>query len=884
MKQLLVTLAAASIFTAIAFRADSAEEEAPQLPLHEWAAVPGDSRGYVLSLPVYVSSRGQVLHWGQPIGRERHNAVLAFDAASGMWTPDSPSAPANELDKEESGFASNGAPRPFAVSNGACFIPKRNEIIFGGTLAYHVETRKWRDLKPTWILGGKAYRDVRPVTALSYCYDPAGDRLIAFPHHGILGTFETVDQVGGPEMARLPGGHRVLGHYGTLVYDFKDNTWRQIGDELGEEPVRDARRTLMAVAEKIGRASDAAHSLRRKRDVAMPDSIVTDLREAVRALPAVDLPSETAQRIAAIRKLLEEGATAAAAGGWDAVVDACGKALWSLDSTLDAPLSVEPPARTGTQMIYVPSRRVVVMFGGQTGIARYDLHPPRGNGDQPGALSDTWIFDCEMNQWRDVSKSRRPPETVWPRTVYDPASGRVLLVRRDAIWGFDLEREEWSLLLEPKWPGDVARFSTYAFSNTIEEVALDEKRGTLMLLQPDQRQSGRRVGGNAQQTFRMRLDLARAEPRPIESEWRAPPPIAPHEVPEDDPAIVAKLKELPANVWVDSGADPTPPNKGYTNAACDPVRGHVYFFGGGHGDYQINDVAIYSPGANRWAFAPGDNNDWIPPSGWDGWCMGLRGGANAGHQRNYYCALDGRMYKGVGTCTARWPWKGADRDDTPRFAYFYDVDRRGVWRTQPVARVDRDSEAPGIYGWPHMATPDGRVVGFGGRMEPYNGRFSDHVNFFSYDIHTRELTLRSVPKPYPSATTECRPFCFLPDKGEQGSVFVLEPGEVCRSWLYDIAANEFRRLNPANEPSAAKQLTVEYLLGQNAVFALVERKQWVYSFARNQWAELPVRSNGREVRFAGPYAQCVYSAKYGVLVNLPATQLMRPDVEAIEWD
>jgi hypothetical protein len=83
--------------------------------------------------------------------------------------------------------------------------------------------------------------------------------------------------------------------------------------------------------------------------------------------------------------------------------------------------------------------------------------------------------------------------------------------------------------------------------------------------------------------------------------------------------------------------------------------------------------------------------------------------------------------------------------------------------------------------------------------------------------------------------------------------------------------------------------TVEYIDGQNAVFAAVgANEQWGYSFKENSWAPLPMDGDDSKMGFAGPYAQTVYSAKYGVLVNLGAasrgTALMRPDFSRVKWE
>jgi len=70
---------------------------------------------------------------------------------------------------------------------------------------------------------------------------------------------------------------------------------------------------------------------------------------------------------------------------------------------------------------------------------------------------------------------------------------------------------------------------------------------------------------------------------------------------------------------------------------------------------------------------------------------------------------------------------------------------------------------------------------------------------------------------------------------------------------------------------------------QDAVFAVINRnQQWVYSFQKNTWAELPVA--GAKVPFARPYGQVVYCAKYGVLVcPRGGTFIIRPDVGRAKW-
>ena len=220
-------------------------------------------------------------------------------------------------------------------------------------------------------------------------------------------------------------------------------------------------------------------------------------------------------------------------------------------------------------------------------------------------------------------------------------------------------------------------------------------------------------------------------------------------------------------------------------ASVDPVRSLVCYFGGGHSSNQFNDVAVYAVGANRWLHTAGEANDWVPPVGWGGLTMGLHGGPHAHHQRNTYVALDGRVWRSVGTGSRRWSPE-AEKRARPRYAWFWDIDRGGVWRMQKIAKVTLGEGVPGTWGQPHVVDPAGQVG------------------------------------------------------------------------------------------------TVLYLQDQNAVFAPAGRdQQWVDSFDENTWARLPVQ--GELSRFDPVYAQMVYVPEYGVLVNLPKMEIMRPEVSKANW-
>ena len=278
----------------------------------------------------------------------------------------------------------------------------------------------------------------------------------------------------------------ISAHLGTLVYSFQDNTWRRVGHTFGSEQVRKAREALLDLIGKVSRATDSAWALRRRKDATRPEEVSRTFAQAVTALDAIPLIGAAKPLVAQAGLSLKEAAAASAAGNWDVALAVGGRVLRVLDEVLDKPLRVEPPPRCGTPLVYDPKNRVIVMFGGHSGLVRHDLWAPGQGPGGPGRLNDTWLYDCRTQQWRDVAQPRRPPATLWPKLVYDPASGLVLLVTWEAtlwddkaprtvtLWGFDAAKTEWLQFDRQPWPGPVCATRHGA---SLAEVALDECAG-----------------------------------------------------------------------------------------------------------------------------------------------------------------------------------------------------------------------------------------------------------------------------------------------------------------------------------------------------------------------------------------------------------------------
>ncbi len=853
---------------------------------NQWVQLPDTLNGHWGNPMVWSPTRKQLLHYTA-------FDVKAFDAKKGIWKKDYPwpgdkgfglvSIHDNNRGVSYKGtglMTPSGVPCPAHTANGLTWDNKRNQMVLvmhGLMATYDPTSKKWAKLDCETDLYGKKVPGAPRVYAPGICYDPLNDEIVMFPHWGVQNS----------GLKNVTG--EVSGHHGTLLYSFKDNCWTRAGDRFAAPKVVAARGQVLKLCKQLSTVLDKLYVARRRPELVNPAEIVTLLKALTQATEEagkdalLDTSSVATSLTSANDQIQKRALNEALASG--------SVALRTLRTLLDSnPLGIEPPPRCGTPLIYDPALKGIVMFGGQGALRRCDLSPPKSKGGQPGAYNDTWIYDCATRRWRELPCNTRPPTTVWPQVVRDPVSKKMVLVTGTSRWGgedgkltlwtLDPATSTWNDCGTQPVPGKLLpRTNWTGWGYPTFELGLDPLARLLVVTGS--------VGSYRNLkpiNFGLRLNVATLTAKPAPA-WKAVP-IKPQVIPVADPSWVAKLKALPANTWTSTGKNAAQPHRDWGNAACDPTDGNVYFFGGGHSTYQGREVAIYAVGANQWVFGTGGHNDHTPPVGWGGIHMDFYGCPAASHQRNSYVALDGRMYKDIGAGTMRPRYRNpAMATKGPRSSLFYDVLRGGVWRHPDVAKVNWGAGIPGTYGAVHLAAGDGRVMGFGGELEPYNGRTSiGSVTFASLDIYSNSLTVNKVPKPHPGWVGECRPFCFVPDEGKQGRIFFYEfrKDGGHGTWIYDIAANAFTNLKPHKQPGGLPN-TVVYLPDQKAVFAVINNtQQWVYSFKRNTWAPLPLKGAG-QIKFQRPYAQTVYSAKYGVLVNLPATKVMRPEVSAIVW-
>jgi hypothetical protein len=867
---------------------------AGEVSVNKWTRLPGSfPGGYNYSAIVYAADRGQLLHWGAV----RHardikagNDVRAFDASALKWDSDYSSDPKQTWGI--TGGGSGGATsycgkgrmlasgRPYAamIVNAVCYDTKRKQVVYsmpGLMAAYDPATKKWRDMKATTELHGKKLPGGPPVYGPGMCYDPLNDEIVMFPQFGAQSS----------DMRAATG--RISAHLGTIRYSFKTNTWKRVASELGTPETKKARKAVIDLLARISRALDEIWAAKRKQDKSALTAAGKKLNDCSAECGKLKLGAKVATALKA--------AAAGACANPAAALKSGSEAVWALEGLLREQLAVEPTVRSVAPMVYDAKNKCIVMFGGDSGRIRTDLATRAEHIAGDRRLNDTWLYDCKTRQWKNVSKPQRPPRQQAPNLVYDPDSGLSLLVtltgnrwnkripRKITLWSFDAAKRQWALRTEQDWDGEITDWYS---------AGLDAKKKLLVICQTSKAD---------QVSWAMKLNVKSMASKPAPA-LKILPPETPTAIPPDDPAWTAKLKSLPANKWIGAKPSREASRRDWGNIACDPVRGWLVFFGGGHSTYQGTDVVIYVLGANKWVHQAGGHNDSVPRVGWGGYHMGARGSTNAGHMRNQYVAIDGRMYvnSGYGSQLKPRTYGSSLRifteteivslPDKP-YAWFYDVDRGGVWRqlsTEIEGELPKPSRGrrPGL---PMVVDARGKVYS----IRLTGQRYSNVTNgafFTGYDIYKRKTMLRPIPKPWPARPPESRPFCMLPDKNQIFFQDCDPKKKLFRTWVYDIKTNRFIDLKAANQPQGTACGTV-YLEDQNAVLVALNTggrkfEQWVYSFKRNKWAPLPfaIDSGSSKYFFKAPYTQMDYVAKYNVVINYNGrTSVMRVDLGKINF-
>ncbi len=258
------------------------------------------------------------------------------------------------------------------------------------------------------------------------------------------------------------------------------------------------------------------------------------------------------------------------------------------------PPAALPPPRMNTRMVCDTRNNVLVMFGGD---------------GQKIYFADTWLFDLKSRTWRQSKAAGSPEPRAGHFTVYDPASGLVIVgggynrQNLTDMWAYDVAAERWQRL-----KGEVP--AGFYISG---DIAPDQR---VILLTTNTRTPGDRMTCNVlfpvRTTYAYRLDTQTMADSGQAARRHDPmPKRGPDDLKGMEPdagrqaAQAERLKSLPVNEWVLlTNPGRVAPTRTWGSATYDSDRGRILYWGGGHCGYGGNDVDEYDVAEHTWVGVP----------------------------------------------------------------------------------------------------------------------------------------------------------------------------------------------------------------------------------------------------------------------------------------
>jgi hypothetical protein len=266
----------------------------------------------------------------------------------------------------------------------------------------------------------------------------------------------------------------------------------------------------------------------------------------------------------------------------------------------------EPPPRMSTRLVTDTRNKLMVMFGGD-GQSRY--------------LADTWIYDTRTRRWRESKSTGGPPARAGHFTVYDPASGWVIVGggynRQDLtdMWAYDAAADRWM-----KLKGD----SPVGWHVTADIVP-DE---SLIVLTTSAKREGDTSGCNeiypvrTTYGFKVRaqgLVDESGKPQPQQPMLKRDP-VAVLAGTKTDPerrrAQLDRIRRMPVNQWVHfDNPGRAAPLRTWGSSSFDTDKSRIIYWGGGHCGYGGSDYDFYDVEENTWISSPAVAE--YPERAWD---------------------------------------------------------------------------------------------------------------------------------------------------------------------------------------------------------------------------------------------------------------------------
>lgn len=273
----------------------------------------------------------------------------------------------------------------------------------------------------------------------------------------------------------------------------------------------------------------------------------------------------------------------------------------------------EPPPRALAPMVYAPTTKKIVLFGGD----RLDQ-----------LYADTWVYDCATREWEERKPALSPSPRFGHALLRMPRSGKIVLLGGKGyssstsycatlykplpfeIWTYDVAANEWALIRHYEKDGP-AEYTSRGGADGAAAAAVSDDDDVLWIGPGTEK-------GSTHSAWICRVDAsandsdgaAKYGVKPGTLEFRSgsfDPEWYTKDVPPPDPAATeAVLKNLAPNTWTALKCPRWPENRmggGWSTVSFDSDGDRILHMGGGHSAYFGNDMAHYDIATGRWSIA-----------------------------------------------------------------------------------------------------------------------------------------------------------------------------------------------------------------------------------------------------------------------------------------
>lgn len=266
-------------------------------------------------------------------------------------------------------------------------------------------------------------------------------------------------------------------------------------------------------------------------------------------------------------------------------------------------LSVEPPARAHSPLVYDPVNKVMVLFGGD---------------HLDHLTNDTWVYDCASRTWLKKSPAVRPSPRAGHAFLYMPQSGKLLMLGGYdyktgtaalpfEMWKYDLAGNTWELIKRFEAGEAAPRMQTYRPVHC-GLAAVDG--GDTLLMAAD---TVLAINSFKAMPWRMACDAnitdaagtvrygLTSDTVGLRGGWTDPSWFTTGVEAPDTGAIETALRGLVSGTWTQISAPKTPHGgRDWSTTVLDPDRDLFLKWGGGHVAHCGTDIPHYSIHQNRW--------------------------------------------------------------------------------------------------------------------------------------------------------------------------------------------------------------------------------------------------------------------------------------------